>query len=147
MFCFDFVDFPEQPQNLMTHSVTSRNLTLTWVEPHDNNAPISGYNVSYVQPVFLGGGTVVLNVSADSSVSSGSSQDIANSFLVQIFIDDLHPGATYNFTVIAFNIIGSSKPSVPYNQTMLDEGNVFLILILDLLSFFSLSLSSSFLYD
>ena len=112
---------PEQPQNLMTHNVTSRNLTLTWVEPHDNNAPISGYRVSYVQPVFLGGDNVTLNVSADSSVSSGSSQDFVNSFL---FIDDLHPGATYMFTVIAFNIIGASEPSAPFTQIMVDEGNI-----------------------
>ena len=72
LFCFDFAAIPEQPRNLMAHNVTSRNLTLTWMEPHDNNAPISGYRVSYVQPVFLGGDTVTLNVSADSSVSSGS---------------------------------------------------------------------------
>ena len=105
----------------MAHNVTSRNLTLTWVEPHDNNAPISGYRVSYVQPVFLGGDTVTLNVSADSSVSSGSLQDFVNSFL---FIDDLHPGSTYMFTVIAFNIIGDSVPSAPFTQIMVDEGNI-----------------------
>ena len=108
----------------MTCNVTSHNLTLTWVEPHYNNAPISGYRVSYVQPTFLGGGTVVLNVSADTSVSSGSSQDVANLFLVQKFIDDLHPGAMYSFTVTAFNIIGDSEPSVPFTQIMVDEGNV-----------------------
>ena len=108
----------------MAHNVTSRNLTLTWVEPHYNNAPISGYRVSYVQPVFLGGDTVVLNVPADTSVSSNSSQDVANSFLVQKFIDDLHPGATYSFTVIAFNIIGDSEPSAPFTQIMVDEGNI-----------------------
>ena len=124
VFCFDFSDFPEQPQSLMTRNVTSRNLTLTWVEPHDNNAPISGYRVYYVQPAFLGGDTVVLNVPADTSVSSGSSQDIANSFLVQTFIDDLHPGATYSFTVTAFNIIGDSEPSAPFTQIMVDEGNI-----------------------
>ena len=40
LFC---VDLPETPQDLMAVNVTSRNFTLTWVEPHDNNAPIQGY--------------------------------------------------------------------------------------------------------
>ena len=40
LFC---VDRPEMPQNLMAVNLTSRNFTLTWVEPHDNNAPIDGY--------------------------------------------------------------------------------------------------------
>ena len=121
--CFVLIAaIPEQPQNLMTHNVTSRNLTLTWVKPRDYNVSISGYRVSYVQPAFLGGDTVVLNVSAESSVSSGSSQDVANSFLVQRFIDDLHPGVMYTFTVTAFNIIGDSEPSVPFTQIMVDEG-------------------------
>ena len=36
-------DRPEIPLNLMAVDLTSRNFTLTWVEPHDNNAPIEGY--------------------------------------------------------------------------------------------------------
>ena len=43
-------DLPETPQNLMAVNLTSRNFTLTWLEPHDNNAPIQGY--MYVTNVF-----------------------------------------------------------------------------------------------
>ena len=90
----------------MTQNVTSRNLTLTWVEPHDNNAPISGYRVSYTEPDFLGGGNVTVNV-------TGS--------IEEAFIGGLHPGVTYSFTVVAFNDIGDSIPSDMLNEITLEE--------------------------
>ena len=45
-----YPDRPETPQELMAVNLTSRNFTLTWVEPHDNNAPIQGY--MYVTNIF-----------------------------------------------------------------------------------------------
>ena len=80
----------------MTQNVTSRNLTLTWVEPHDNNAPILGYRVSYTEPDFLGGGNVTVNVTGP---------------IEEAFIGSLHPGVNYSFTVVAFNEEGDSVPS------------------------------------
>ena len=97
----------------MVVNVTSRNLTLTWVEPHNNNAPITGYRVSYAGPMFLPDGDNVVTVEAVGNKSVPA----------QLFINNLHPGATYNFTVVAFNGIGNSTPSEPLSVTLDDEGN------------------------
>jgi protein tyrosine phosphatase len=96
---------PDEPINLTATNVTSRNLTLSWVEPHDNNAPISGYYVFYNLPDFFGSNEVTL--------ITGTSE--------MLFIDDLHPGETYNFTVIAFNEEGNSSRSLPLSVLMLEE--------------------------
>ena len=60
------------------------------MEPHDNNAPLSGYQVTYMQPGFVAGerGRVV-NTSIEFAVITG-----------------LFPGVDYMFSVIAFNEIG-----------------------------------------
>ena len=86
------------------------------MEPHDNNAPITGYRVSYARPVFLAdGANVVLTVSADR----------IKTVPTELFIDDLHPGVTYNFTIVAFNNNGNSTPSDPLTVILGDEGNIF----------------------
>ena len=86
-------------------NITSRRLTLQWVEPHHNNAPVLGYRVMYTQPVFQNSTPIVLN---------------ANVTAVKIV--NLHPGITYNFTVLAFNEIGDSAPSDVAQVRTLDEG-------------------------
>ena len=45
-----------------------------------------------------------------------------NGSVEQIFIDGLHPGVTYNFTVLAFNGEGDSGRSEPFSQRILEEG-------------------------
>ena len=50
------------------------------------------------------------------------SHRIANSSDDQVFIDNLHPGVTYNFTVEAFNDIGFSAVSEPLSVTTKEEG-------------------------
>ena len=104
--CIPNSDTPEQPQNVMAVNVTSRNLTLTWIEPHDNNAPILGYFIEFQQPPFRSmGAAVTLNTSTES-----------------VFIEDLHPGVTYNFTVTAFNGIGEGRSSDVTPIATLEEG-------------------------
>ncbi len=106
LLLYPFTDTPEQPQNVRATETNSRNLTLEWVEPYENNAPIHGYRVTYSDPPFLAGGGVVVEV-------------------VQIevaVITGLHPGVTYNFIVVAFNEIGDSDPSVVTMVATLEEG-------------------------
>ena len=98
-------DTPEQPQNITAVETQSRYLILTWVEPHDNNAPIQGYFVLYNQPNFAGGEMVTQNVSKE-----------------RVNVTDLFPGVTYNFTVIAYNGIGNSTESELTPLRTLDEG-------------------------
>lgn len=86
-------------------NITSRNLTLQWVEPHDSNAPILGYRVMYMDPDFLNG-TLVTLPSNDTT----------------LVVTNLVPGVTYNFTVVAFNDIGDSPPSDTAPVRTLDEG-------------------------
>ena len=98
---------PEQPQNVTASRVTSREINLTWVEPHDNNAPILGYLVRYMEPDFVGG---------DLAREVNTSVEMAT-------ITDLSPGVDYEFTVTAYNQIGSSSPSDTLTVRTLDEGS------------------------
>ena len=103
---FNTTDIPARPYNVTGVNVASQSLTLQWVEPHDNNAPILGYRVMYTEPDFLNSNVVVVNATEESVEISG-----------------LHPGVTYNFTVVAFNDIGNSVPSVVGQVRTSDEGN------------------------
>ncbi|XP_064385915.1 uncharacterized protein LOC135334596 isoform X5 [Halichondria panicea] len=82
---------PERPQNVTAVEVTTTSVILEWVEPHDNNAPIRGYKVSYTRPSFLGGTAMTINSTVETVTITG-----------------LHPGAAYVFKVVAFNDIGES---------------------------------------
>ena len=93
----------------MATNITSRSLVLTWIEPHDNNAPITGYRVMYSEPTFLGGNMIMLNATEERADISG-----------------LHPGVPYEFTVVGFNDIGDSVPSEVVSQTMDEEGTFLL---------------------
>ena len=97
----------------MAVDLTSRNLILTWIEPHDNNAPILGYFIDFQQPPFPSmGAAVTLNTSTES-----------------VFIEELHPGVTYNFTVTAFNGIGNSVTSEVHVVTTSEERKLKPIII------------------
>ena len=97
---------PQQPRNVESVNTTSRSISLSWTEPHDNNAPIMGYRVMYQEPTFRGGGVQVVNSTVEMADITG-----------------LQPGVTYNFTVVAFNEIGDSIPSNIASIRTLEEGN------------------------
>ena len=103
-------DRPEQPQNVQAVKINSRNIILTWMEPHNNNAPIQGYRIMYTQPDFLGSTDEVVTVTVEYATIAG-----------------LHPGVTYRFTVVAFNEIGDSVPSDPAKVQTKDEG-IFIVI-------------------
>ena len=112
-------------------NVSSREINLTWVEPHDNNAPIIGYQVMYLLPEFVvGEREMVVNTSADMATLS-----------------KLFPGVNYTFTVTALNEIGPSAPSDPLTVMTVDEGTdtamPFECLNYHLLHFLSSSCQSS----
>ena len=94
----------------MAFNINSRRITLQWVEPHHNNAPVTGYRVMYTEPDFLGGVTVTVASSDEVHVITG-----------------LHPGVEYVFTVIAINDIGESVPSDEERATTLEEGEVEIV--------------------
>ena len=105
-------DIPEQPENITAVEIQSRYLVFMWVEPHDNNAAILGYFVSYNQPVFAGGERITLNVS----------EEVVN-------VTNLLPGVVYNFTVIAYNDIGNSTASETTPLSTLEEGENILCIL------------------
>ena len=80
-----------------------------WIEPHDNNAPILKYFVVYTDPNFLGGAVVTLSVNGPDPPE-------------ELFIDNLHPGVTYNFTVFGNNEEGNGSSSQPLSVRTLEEG-------------------------
>ena len=75
------------------------------MEPHHNNAPVTGYIVMYTEPDFLGGGVVTVMSTEETVVVTG-----------------LHPGVEYIFTVVVVNDIGESVPSDAKRATTLEEG-------------------------
>ena len=88
-------------------NTTSRSISLVWEEPHDNNAPITGYRVMYRNPDF---------------VNTNRALQIINTTIEMTIITGLHPGVIYNIAIVAFNDIGDSTPSVVAPVTTLDEG-------------------------
>ena len=89
--------------------VNSRNVTLEWVEPNLNNAPILNYTVFYDLPDFLGSSEVAVSTQGDKEM---------------LLIPNLHPGETYSFTVIATNEEGDSEESEPLVVRTLEEGTI-----------------------
>ena len=79
-------------------------LTIIWTKPHDNNAHITKYSISYHNPN---------NITQNVVVSSAEEQ---------VTITDLHPGEYYTFTIIAINDICPSQPSVPATVRTMEEG-------------------------
>ena len=110
---------PEQPQNVRSVNTTSRRINLVWVEPHDNNAPIMGYRVMYRNPEFF---------------DPNRELQVVNTTIEMAIITGLHPGVTYNFTIVAFNDIGDSSPSITAPIPTLDEGTLLCITVTDLLA-------------
>ena len=45
----------------------------------------------------------------------------------ELFIDDLHPGVTYEFLLLAFNIKGNGNYSDPITVTTSEEGRGMLL--------------------
>ena len=61
----------------------------------------------YTQPAFL---------NADSGVQ------VINTTFEMAVVPGLHPGVTYDFTVVAYNAVGDSSPSNITSITTLEEG-------------------------
>ena len=80
-----------------------------WIEPHANNALILNYFVVYTDPNFLGGAVVTLSVKGPDPPE-------------ELFINNLHPGVTYSFTVFANNEEGNGSSSQPLSVRTLEEG-------------------------
>ena len=114
---------------LQVISRTSRTVNLTWVEPHDNNAPIEEYLVEFTHPEF----------------AVGERNQSVTTTIEEAFIENLFPGVTYFFTITALNSIGRSLTSVPLEVRTLDESmfdNLYLIHFNILLLFFPLAPTS-----
>ncbi len=103
-------DVPDAPFNLSSVNILSKTVTLNWSKPNDNNSPILGYFVFYINPSFLNGTEIVLE-------TEGAKEEIQ--------VNNLHPGTNYTFHVIAFNEEGNStSQTIGYHVTTLDEGMI-----------------------
>ena len=85
------------------------------MEPHHNNAPVTGYRVMYTRPDFL-----ILGSGSGSSEDNG--MEVLSTPNETVVVTGLHPGVEYEFTVVAVNDIGDSRPSEPEVVTTLEEG-------------------------
>lgn len=95
-------DRPEKPV-FTGVTIYSNKTQLHWTVPHDNNAPVIGYRLMYLQR------------------DTGSYMDfetVDDNYLVT----NLLPGVAYEFTVVAINDIGESPASDVLNFTTLEEG-------------------------
>ena len=104
------IDCPDEPKDVQIFNVSSRGLTINWTRPHDNNDPITGYNISYQNP-----DRAVMVNSVAQNVTVSSTEE-------QVTIVDLLPGENYTFTIIAINNICPSLPSVPATVRTMEEG-------------------------
>ncbi len=102
------IDVPQIPHSLSSENVSSRSLVLLWAIPHDNNAPILGYSITYRNPFFIESGKEIM-LTLDENIG-------------ELKVKDLHPGIYYNFSVIAFNEEGQSAQSEIYIVRTLEEG-------------------------
>jgi len=82
------------------------------VEPHDNNAPITSYEVIYMEPAFV----------------TGERNVVVNAIMEMVTISNLYPGVNYTFTVRALNEIGNSPTSDPLTVRTLEEGKSLILL-------------------
>ena len=103
------VDVPQPPHSVGSVDVFSRNLTLLWMIPYDNNAPILGYIIFYTNPYFI-------NEGKDVTIVVGLNENFG-----KFEVKDLHPGEYYEFTVVAFNEEGNSTQSDAYRIQTLEE--------------------------
>ena len=94
----DIADTPEQPINVRVTDFTAFSVALAWVEPHDNNAPISDY-IIYIDSV----GTDPTEVRANASVEAFN-------------VTGLRPFVNYSLTVAAENDEGIGLRSTPVVQ-------------------------------
>ena len=78
-----------------------------------------GYRVMYRNPEFL---------------DPNRELQVINTTIEMAIIAGLHPGVNYNFTIVAFNDIGDSSPSITAPITTLDEGTLLSITSMDLLT-------------
>ena len=113
---YTILDVPDAPHSLDVEDVMSQSLIITWTAPFDNNAPILGYYISYYNPSFIYDGSQV-EILIDEAVE-------------EFLVTDLHPGVSYEFTLVAFNEIGNSTESDPLFNETLEEGAKYEIYIL-----------------
>ena len=108
IFCPFLVATPLQVVNVFAFNITSQGLSLQWVEPHSNNAPVQYYLVMFMDPAFI-------NEERNRTV---------NSTVEMADIEALYPGIDYSFTVVAVHEIGRSVPSLPLVVRTSDEGGM-----------------------
>ena len=90
--------------------MNSRDLTINWTRPHDNNDPITSYNISYQNPDCL-------------VMANGVPQDVTvTSTVEQVTITGQHPREYYTFTIIAISDICPIQPSEQATMHTLEEG-------------------------
>jgi hypothetical protein len=88
---------PEPPSAPDVLEVRSETVVLSWDQPNDNGAEITGYTVT---------------------ADDGTSQDCATTTCT---VEGLTNDQTYTFTVTASNVVGESDPSPPSEEARPDE--------------------------
>ena len=101
-------DRPEKPV-ITAAWIFSNKTRLHWRVPHNNNAPVTGYHLMYLQRDT--GNYMEFETTNDTFV-----------------VTNLLPGVTYVFTVVAINEIGESATSDAFSVTTLEEGKEFTLL-------------------
>ena len=100
-----FTGVPERPVSVAVVDTTHVSVLLVWMEPHDNNAEITGYEVSVRDDTNSDGLTTTQHTAGD---------------VVMLNVTGLKPFTNYTFVVFANNSLGRSPPSAPVT-TSTDE--------------------------
>ena len=91
-----FTGVPERPVSVTVVDTTHVSVLLVWIEPHDNNAKITSYEVSVRDDTNPDGLTTTQHTPGD---------------VVMLNVMGLKPFTNYTFVVFANNSLGRSPPS------------------------------------
>ncbi|XP_055948883.1 cell adhesion molecule Dscam2-like isoform X4 [Argiope bruennichi] len=98
---------PDSPRNMEIKELTSRTVTLTWVQPYSGNLPLTRYIVQLKRQ-----DEQWLEQTKSLTVPVTESSTV---------LGDLMPVTTYNIRILAENSLGQSKPSEPITVTTKEE--------------------------
>ena len=98
---------PERPVNVTVADVAPRSVLLRWIEPHDNNAEITDYEVE---------------IRDDTDSNSPPVTQRTMGAVEMLNVTGLKPFNNYTFVVFANNSLGRSPPSAPVT-TRTDESS------------------------
>ena len=108
---------PDPPVNVKVDSKSSRVVNISWMAGFNGNSAILDYRVKISVD-----NLDFINVACQGSLSNSAC--VLSNSITSASLKDLFPWTTYNITVFARNLIGTSIGSSVVNATTDEEGTL-----------------------